>query len=150
MTMHIAFDGGIRIGTELSPGEIAITEAEYQEAMQGLLDGKAVSVSDGRVSVSFPPEPQPVVEPEEPFDITRVTLSPRQIRLGLLSAGVGLDAVSSAIASIPDPTVRAATAIEWEWAAVFRRDHPTIKGLTPILGLTEQQVDDLWLQASTL
>lgn len=62
--MYIAREGGIRTGDALEAGEVEITEAQYLEALDGIAEGRVVSV-DGGFSVEFPPsDPEP--EPEEP------------------------------------------------------------------------------------
>ncbi len=71
-------------------------------------------------------------------------LTARQLRLGLLSLGK-LDAVPAAISALPSPD-REQAEIEWQYASEFRRLHPLIVQLIPILGLTDDQVDAVWLQ----
>lgn len=77
-------------------------------------------------------------------------LSPRQLRLALIGAGVSLASVDAAIAAIPDQTQREAAQVEWEYATAYVRTHPLIVSLTPTLGLTDEQVDDLWQAAGAL
>lgn len=69
----------------------------------------------------------------------------RQAKLALLQAGL-LDDVEAAIAASDN---RAAQ-IEWEYATEFRRDWPALLALQPSLGLTDQQIDDLFRLAATL
>jgi hypothetical protein len=73
----------------------------------------------------------------------------RQARLALLSAGL-LDNVDAALATISDPQARRAAEIEWEYAIEIRRDSPLVAALSPLLGLTEEQVDDLFRVAEGL
>jgi hypothetical protein len=40
--------------------------------------------------------------------------------------------------------------IEWEYASEFHRSHPLIVQLIPILGLTDEQVDNVWQEYSTI
>lgn len=75
-------------------------------------------------------------------------LTARQLRLGLLGLGK-LDAVSAAIEELPEPD-RSQARIEWEYASEFRRTHPLILQMIPILGLTDEQVDVVWMQSSTV
>lgn len=72
------------------------------------------------------------------------TISIRQAKLALLQAGL-LDDVEAAIAQA-DRAIQ----IEWEYAIEFKRDWPTLLALQPILGLTDRQIDDLFVLASTL
>jgi hypothetical protein len=68
----------------------------------------------------------------------------RQARLALLNAGL-LDAVEAAIAKAP-PAVR----ITYEDATEWWRDDPLIASFSVSLGLTTEQVDNLFLEASQL
>ena len=73
----------------------------------------------------------------------------RQARLVLLNAGL-LDDVDAAIASIPDPVQRKAAEIEWEYAQTVDRDSPFTQQLAQGLGLTTEQKNELFVQASQL
>lgn len=75
-------------------------------------------------------------------------VSMRQARLALLQAGK-LSAVQAAINSLPSPQKEAAS-IEWEYSTEVRRDGPLVVQLTPALGLTAAQMDDLFALAATL
>jgi hypothetical protein len=71
-------------------------------------------------------------------------ISRRQARLALLNAGL-LDAVEAIIAKAP-PAVR----ITYEDATEWWRDDPLIASFSVSLGLTTEQVDNLFLEASRL
>jgi hypothetical protein len=43
-----------------------------------------------------------------------------------------------------------AAKIEWEYAATVERDSTLVVGMTAALGLTEQQLDDLFVAAGAL
>lgn len=73
----------------------------------------------------------------------------RQARLAMLSDGI-LDDVEGAIAAIPDETQRKAAQIEWEYAQDVARDHWLLASLMPVIGLTDAQVDELFVLADTL
>jgi len=53
------------------------------------------------------------------------------------------------IASLPQGQ-REDAEIEWEYATSFRRNHPLIIALSPILGLSEEETDALWKQAAQI
>lgn len=82
--------------------------------------------------------------PEELGDIIPQVVSMRQARLALLSADL-LEAANSAVLALDE-----AAQIEWEYALEVRRDHPLIIGIGAQLDLTEEQIDDLFIQASIL
>lgn len=73
----------------------------------------------------------------------------RQARLALLGAGL-LDDVDAAIAAIPDATQRRAATIEWEYAQTVDRASPFAQQMAAGLGITQQQLDALFVQAATL
>lgn len=72
------------------------------------------------------------------------TVTPFQAKAALLQSGL-LDTVKAAIASAP-PLVQLA----WTDATEFTRDSPTIAALSAQLGLTSEQVDDLFIAASAI
>jgi hypothetical protein len=77
------------------------------------------------------------------------SVSMRQGRLALLQAGL-LDQVDAAIASIPDAGQRRAAEIEWEYATMLERTNPLVAAIAHQVGMTDAQMDQLFLQASTL
>lgn len=76
------------------------------------------------------------------------SVSMRQARLALLGAGL-LSSVDAAIAALPSPAKEAAQ-IEWDYASEVQRDNALIASLASGLGLTEAQIDDLFITAATL
>lgn len=103
---------------------------DYAEYLKWLADGN---------------EPEPYVAPPAP-KATVVTM--RQARLALLQYNL-LGNINSAIASLPSPQKEAAQ-IEWEYSQEVQRDKELVSMLATALGLTDVQLDDLFLLASTL
>ena len=91
-------------------------------------------------------EPLPA-DPVIPPKITEVTM--RQARLALLGAGL-LDGVDAALNAIPNEAQRKAALIEWEFSNTVQRDMALVQQLAPALGLSEQQLDNLFAQAAQL
>lgn len=69
-----------------------------------------------------------------PIVVTPTSVTMRQARLALLSAGK-LAQVNAAIAAIPDATQRAAAEIEWEYAQTVDRGSPFVQMLGTALAL---------------
>ncbi len=86
----------------------------------------------------------PYVEPVKVPDA--VTM--RQARLALLGAGI-LSSIDAAIDTMPSPQKEAAR-IEWEYSQEVHRDQPLVLALAPALGLTDAQIDALFIAASAL
>jgi hypothetical protein len=78
------------------------------------------------------------------------SVSARQIRLWLIRNGVSLAQVESAIDAIPDQLQRDSVRVEWDYAPYIERTHPMLIPLAAALGLTEQQVDQAFIEAYTL
>jgi hypothetical protein len=89
--------------------------------------------------------PQPTDAPPVPV-ITSVTM--RQARLALLQQGL-LTQVNNAVASMPGAQGDAVR-IEWEFSNTVERNRPFVQALAASLGLTSQQIDDLFTLAATL
>lgn len=76
------------------------------------------------------------------------SVSARQIRLWLVRNGVSLAAVDAAIDAIPEQLQRDSVRVEWEYAPYVERSHTMLVPLAAALGLTEQQVDQAFIEAS--
>lgn len=86
--------------------------------------------------------------PYAPASLVPEAVTMRQARLALLGAGL-LTLVEAALNSLPSPH-REAAQIEWEYALDVRRDHPLILSLKSSLGLSDPDLDNLFIQAATL
>ena len=76
------------------------------------------------------------------------SVTPRQARLALLQAGL-LSQVDDALASLDAPE-REAAQIEWEYATTIERGSAWIANLGAALGLSELDIDELFVTASGL
>lgn len=72
----------------------------------------------------------------------------RQARQAMLSAGI-LAQVDALIAGMPGDEGESAR-IDWNHARDVKRDWPLIGALGPQMGLTEQQIADLFIYAATV
>lgn len=78
-----------------------------------------------------------------PFRGVPESVTPRQIRRVLNAHGLRA-AVEAAVAAAPQD-VRD----EWEYALEIRRDYPLMTAMAAQLGLTDEQLDDLFRAAAT-
>jgi hypothetical protein len=88
------------------------------------------------------PDGWQMVEPEPTTEVESIT--PRQAKLALYGAGL-LDTVEAMIAEA-DRVVQ----IHYHEATAWYRNDPVLAGLAAALGLSSEQLDDLFLQASKL
>ena len=77
------------------------------------------------------------------------SLSRAQARAALILAGL-IDQVQPAIDTIADPLQRALVQNDWDNRSTFDRDNPTLLALAEALGLTDAQLDDLFVQGAKL
>lgn len=82
--------------------------------------------------------------PETVFAPQEVTM--RQARLALLGAGL-LAQVEAALAEL-DGAEGEAARIEWEYSQTVRRDKPFVVAVGSALGITDAQLDELFVAAS--
>lgn len=100
------------------------------------------SANEARDGLELLSAPAPV-PPSVPRQVTM-----RQARLALLGAGV-LGNVAAAIDELESPH-RETAQIEWEFSSTVDRDRPLVTMLGPKLGLTAEQLDQLFITAATL
>lgn len=98
-----------------------------------------LTTGESYVATSMEPvEAEPT--PEE-LRASMPIITARQLRLSLLPR---LDEVESLIESSQDRALQ----IEWEYATTFDRLHPAIVSIGAALGLTEDKIDAMWIDAS--
>jgi hypothetical protein len=103
------------------------------------------SMLDSIAQPCYDPETETVTEhPVPPVLPVPASISPRQARLILLQNNL-LTAVEEAIAASS-----AEIQIEWEYATEIRRDSPTVAAIGVYLGLTDNQIDDMFRSAAVL
>lgn len=112
-----------------------------------MLTGPTYSIDHEKARVVGVFELQPA-EPSPPS--VPANVSARQIRLWLIQRGVSMAAVDAAINALPDAAEREAVQVEWEYAPYVERTHPMLVPLAAALGLTEEQVDQAFVEASTI
>ena len=93
--------------------------------------------------------PPPVPTPEELRERMPI-LTARQLRLGLVADGRFPAQVDAAIDAMPEGADKEAARIEWEYAASFRRNYPLVATVGTALGLSDSQIDIMWLAAANL
>lgn len=77
-------------------------------------------------------------------------ITPRQIRLALLRVNITSEMVIAAIeATIPEPTKTLAL-IEWEYSIGYDRNAPFVGAVGALLGLSDSQIDDLWINGGQI
>ncbi|MDS1315329.1 hypothetical protein [Aliarcobacter butzleri] len=89
----------------------------------------------------------PYIKPEEVHEVVFIptSITQRQCRLMLVQIGKYQEAVAF-IENSQDDTIK----IEWEYASTIERNNPLVSTLGEQLGLTKEQLDSLFVEASKL
>lgn len=148
MRFVLVVDGSVRqifdTDPQLPTGE-GVPGAQGLEVVEASDDVESGWLYDGEGFSA--PVAIPELTPEEKRE-QMPNLTARQLRLGLLHMGK-LNDVPTSIATLPEPD-KSQAEIEWQFASEFRRLHPLIVQLIPLLSLTDDQVDTVWQQFSTV
>lgn len=89
-----------------------------------------------------------VFTPPPPPSLVPAKITMRQARLVLFTAGL-LNSVNTAINALPSPAKDKAL-IEWEYSNDVVRHNGFVSTLGPALGLTEEQIDALFIAGAAL
>lgn len=133
MKTHITIDGVI-VSTIVASQQEAKLAYPNAVCIDASIGG---SIGDSIVDGAVVPKPAPA--PIVPQSVTM-----RQARLALYAAGL-LNTVETAIASAGQ-----AAAIEWEYAQEVQRNAGLVPQMASALGMTETQIDDLFISAAVL
>lgn len=120
------------------------------------IDDKQQPVTDFWVEDWKPDFPPPTVSEVREFMLANPQyfkpgpkqVSMRQARLVLLNRNL-IGSVTAIIAALPSPQKEAAQ-IEWEYATTVQRNSDLVALLSSGLGLTSEQIDELFLEAAKL
>lgn len=147
--MPYATAGGVsRADKSGDPAWIEINEDQYAQALAGMLGGKVVSIENGFEVVDPPaPEEPPALDPEPPGPPTVVTRA--QGKAALIQAGLWAD-VLAYVDAIADPTEQALARVALDDTTEWRRDSPFLATAAAALGLSETQLDDLFVTAAAI
>lgn len=111
--------------------------------MQKMVNGEVVDMTEQEVA-----EWQAMQSLQNNSRHVPQSVTPRQARLALLQSGL-LDDVESVIAEMVGDGGRAAR-IEWEYSTEVLRSSPMISGVQISIGMTDEQIDDLFIMAAEL
>jgi hypothetical protein len=76
-------------------------------------------------------------------------ISPRQIRMALLSQGLTEAAIDSAINTLSSPSKEQAM-IAWKYSTTFKRSEVAVAMIGALLSLSSEQLDGVWKIGSNL
>lgn len=77
-------------------------------------------------------------------------VSQMRLRKALILAGISVSSINDAIAAIVDDTQRELIYTMWEYAVVFERSDVTLNQMATALGISQNQLDQLFINAQNL
>jgi hypothetical protein len=92
-----------------------------------------------------------IITRHKPFPLEDIdtSVTARQIRTAMVMSGISIDDIETALDNLPEPTKEYAN-IAWKYSYRFHRDNPMVMSLTPAMGLTAEDLDDLWTLARSV
>jgi len=122
---------------------IAIATAEFAQAVGWIACQPDVAIgwlyNNGEFTAP-PEQPGPVPE----------AVDNAQAREALIRSGIYIATVDAAIQAIPDAVEREIAHTQWEYRATVRRDSELLVSLATAIGLSSDEIDDLFRLAATL
>lgn len=76
-------------------------------------------------------------------------VTPRQMRVALIMSGTSIASIEAMIAASPEPD-QSIVRTTWEYSTEFKRDNEILNSMAGQLGLTQGDVDNLFILADTL
>jgi len=77
------------------------------------------------------------------------TITARQLRLQLVLNGFDLNTIDLIIDSLPEPN-KSIAKVSWEYATTFEREHQMLALIAQQLGITETELDTIFINAEKL
>lgn len=92
-----------------------------------------------------------IVEREitEEIKVVPESISQMKLRKQLILSGISISAIDALIQQLPQPN-RDLIQTMWEYAVVFDRTNPELNEMAEMLGITQEQLDDIFINASNL
>lgn len=123
-------------GENMPADVVEITDEFYLELLEGQSNGKVIDWS-GNLPVLTIPD----IVISIPQEVTKF-----QAKVALYQSGL-LEAVE---AEISKPETQMEMKLAWQDAQTFKRTSSFVIGMASLLGLTEQQLDDLFILAASV
>lgn len=112
----------------------------YDEDQEHLITDDMIEITGSDLDAILNPQLPP---------IKLAPLTNRQFKLALLDAEL-IDRVELAISELADPKLKRKIQIEYEYAATFNRNSESISTMIELLEITQEDVDQIWINALTI
>lgn len=99
------------------------------------------------IEIDKTPTPEEIAEANKPK--VPESISQMKLRKQLILSGISIASIDALIQSLPQPN-RDLIYTMWEYAVVFDRSNPELIGMAQMLGLTSEQLDDIFINGNKL
>lgn len=113
-------------------------------------DAEYVEELEARNAPIIEPVPQSISDRQFAHVLALQGLISQEEALAWVKTGDVPAALQALVDEIPDPTIKFSAQMLLAGATVFERDHPMTAQLAAGLGMSSEQVDDLWRAAAAL
>lgn len=128
-------------GDNIPPDAVEITQQQHTALFKGQSEGKVITADENGYPVLIDPPPAP---PYVPQQVTRA-----QGKAALITAGLWGN-VESYVDGIEDATEKALALVALNDTTHWQRTSPFLNAAAVALGLTSEQLDDLFRQAAEI
>lgn len=97
--------------------------------------------------IDKPPTPEEIAEANKPK--VPESISQMKLRKQLILSGISIASIDALIQSLPQPN-RDLIYTMWEYAVVFDRHNPELNAMAGMLGVTQQQLDEIFINGNLL
>ena len=101
----------------------------------------------GKEPELFEGTPEEIAEASKP--IVPDSISQMKLRKQLILSGISIDSIDALIQSLPQPN-RDLIYTMWEYAVVFDRHNPELNAMAQMLEITQQQLDEIFINGNLL
>jgi hypothetical protein len=84
-----------------------------------------------------------------PLETIDTSVTARQMRTAIIMSGISIETIESVLNSQDEPT-RSIANVAWNHSYRFHRDNALVISLAPAMGLTVEELDELWVLARSL
>ena len=84
------------------------------------------------------------------YTLVPKTIPQMNMRLQLISSGIPIASIYAMIDAIPDVAQKEMVYSKWEYAVYFHRNDATLNQIATALGLTQLQVDNLFINGNKI
>ena len=104
-------------------------------------------LKEGNLPIIFEGTPGEIAEASKP--IVPDSISQMKLRKQLILSGISIDSIDALIQSLPQPN-RDLIYTMWEYAVVFDRHNPELNAMAQMLEITQQQLDEIFINGNLL